>query len=118
MNCGLGPEKFRKIYGMLIDDIKECLPDIKIIILEPFILKGKCTEELWDAFNADVRRLAEIAKQVAEYYNFTFVPLQNKFDSLVSDGNSELWTVDGIHPTAAGHGIIKEELLKAFLGVM
>ena len=118
MNCGVGPEKFRKIYGMLIDEIKECLPDIKIIILEPFILKGKCTEELWDAFNADVRRLAEIAKQVAKHYNFTFVPLQDKFDSLVSDGNAELWTADGIHPTAAGHEIIKDELLKVFLGIM
>lgn len=118
MNCGVGPEKFRKIYGMLIDEIKECLPDIKIIILEPFILKGKCTEELWDAFNADVRRLAEISKQVAKHYNFTFVPLQDKFDSLVSDGNAELWTADGIHPTAAGHQIIKDELLKAFLGIM
>ena len=118
MNCGVGPEKFRKIYGMLIDEIKECLPDIKIIILEPFILKGKCTEELWDAFNADVRRIAEIAKQVAKHYNFTFVPLQDKFDSLVSDGNAELWTADGIHPTVAGHQIIKDELLKAFLGIM
>ena len=118
MNCGVGPEKFRKIYGMLIDEIKECLPDIKIIILEPFILKGKCTAELWDAFNADVRRLAEISKQVAEHYNFTFVPLQDKFDGLVSDGNTELWTADGIHPTAAGHEIIKDELLKAFRRIM
>ncbi len=118
MNCGVSPEKFRKIYGMLIDEIKECLPDMKIIILEPFILKDKCTEELWDEFDADVRERAEISRQVAEYYNFTFVPLQDKFDSLISDGNTELWTADGIHPTSAGHELIKEELLNAFLGIM
>ncbi len=118
MNCGVSPEKFRKIFGMLIDEIRESLPDIKIIILEPFILKGKCTEELWDEFNADVRERAEISRQVAEYYNFTFVPLQDKFDGLISDGNTEHWTADGIHPTAAGHEVIKEELLKAFLGII
>ena len=112
MNCGVSPKKFRMIYEMLIDEIKESLPEIKIIILEPFILKGTCTEELWNDFTSEVRKMAEISKQVAEKYDFDFVPLQNRFDELSADGNTGSWTSDGIHPTIEGHHIIKEELQK------
>lgn len=112
MNCGVSPKKFRMIYEMLIDEIRESLPEIRIIILEPFILKGLHTKKLWKEFDCEVRKMAEISKEVAEKYNFDFVPLQNRFDELCKDGNTDNWTVDGIHPTPEGHHIIKEELLK------
>jgi lysophospholipase L1-like esterase len=112
MNCGVSPKKFRMIYGMLIEEIKESLPDINVIILEPFVLKGTSTEKLWNEFDSEVRKLAEISKHVAETYNLSFVSLQNRFDELCADGNTGYWTADGIHPTTEGHHIIKEELLK------
>ena len=59
-----------------------------------------------------VRKMAEISKQIAEKYNFDFVPLQNRFDELSADGNTVCWSVDGIHPTSAGHQVIKENLAK------
>ena len=45
---GVDNEKFKKILSMLIEEVKEALPDIKIIMLEPFVLKGPATEENWD----------------------------------------------------------------------
>ena len=112
MGCGVSPEKFRKIYEMLIDEIRESLPEIKIVILEPFILKGICTEKLWDGFNSGVKKNAEISRQVAEKYGFDFVPLQAEFDKLSSDGDTAFWSADGIHPTPAGHQVIKEGIQK------
>ena len=38
---GVDADKFFKIYSMLIEEVKEALPDIKIMILEPFALKEK-----------------------------------------------------------------------------
>lgn len=111
--CGVTPEKFNKIYNLLIEEIKEALPEIKIIILEPFVLKGSATNELWEQFNCEVRKLAIISEKVAKQYKIKFVPLQNKFDDASSDGDTRYWSVDGIHPTSAGHQIIKEELKKA-----
>ena len=112
MNCGVSPKKFRMIYEMLVEEITESLPEIKIFILEPFILKGTTTEKLWSDFNSEVRKMAEVSRQVAEKYNLDFVPLQEKFDELSSDGDTGYWSVDGIHPTSAGHQVIKEELQK------
>ena len=34
---GVSAEKFFKIYSMLIEEIQEALPEIKIMILEPFV---------------------------------------------------------------------------------
>ena len=111
--CGVTPEKFNKIYNLLIEEIKEALPDIKIVILEQFFLKGTATTELWEQFNCEVRKLAEVSRRVAEQFNLKFVALQDKFDEASSDGDTRYWSVDGIHPTSAGHQIIKEELQKA-----
>ena len=118
MNCGVSPKKFRMIYGMLIDEIREVLPDIKIVILEPFVFKGTATEKLWNDFDREVRILAEISKQVAEEYKTDFIPLQKKFDELSSDGNTEYWSADGIHPTLAGHEVLKNELKKVLVNYL
>ena len=111
MSCGVAPKKFRMIYRMLIEEIREALPEIEIIILEPFVLKGTATEKLWADFNCEVRKLAVISKEIAEEFSLAFVPLQSRFDSPCTDG---VWSVDGIHPTPAGHELIKDELKKAF----
>ncbi len=113
--CGVSPEKFEKIYSMLIEEIKDVLPEIKIYILEPFILKGIHTEEKWEEFSCEVKKQAIASKCIAEKFNLEFIPLQCIFDEVSSDGDARYWSVDGIHPTAAGHQIIKEELAKAIM---
>ena len=56
----------------------------------------------------------ELAKKLAEKYGLAFVGLQDKLDEASKDGDTEYWLADGVHPTAAGHCLIKDELMKAF----
>ena len=116
---GVDADKYFKIYSMLIEEIKSALPDIKIMILEPFLMKGADIEKYWDVFRAEVEKRAEKAKEIAKKYDLTFVPLQEKFDEACKIAPVDHWTSDGVHPTGAGHEIIKREWLKAFdtLGV-
>lgn len=74
------------------------------------VLKGSATEKLWDEFSFEIGKLAKIPKEIAVEFSFEFVPLQAEFDKLADDGNTRYWSVDGIHPTSAGHQVIKEEL--------
>lgn len=117
MQCGVDEVKYEKIYSMLIDEIRTALPDIQIIILEPFVLRGTATETLWEQFDCEVRKRAEAAKRVAEKFDLTFVPLQKVFDEAVADSNAEYWSADGVHPTYVGHQLIKEELVKAIINM-
>ena len=118
-NNGVAPEKFEKIYGMLIEEIKEALPDIKIMLMEPFVLQGPATysEEdptVWERFDSLVRANAAAAKRVAEKYDLPFIELQAGFDALTEKAPAAYWLADGVHPTAAGHCFIKEQWLKTF----
>lgn len=112
---GVAAPKFEKIYSMLIEEIKEELPEIKIFILEPFVTPGTATDEHIEYFQAETRLRAEAAKRVAEKYDLTFIPLQEKFDEAMKAAPASYWTRDGVHPTAEGHGIIARELTAAVL---
>lgn len=111
---GVDAEKYFKIYSMLIEEIKEALPDTKIMILEPFVLKGSGTEEQWDVFRSEVEKRAEKAKEVAEAYQLTFVPLQERFDEAAKAAPADQWLMDGVHPLPAGHELIKRAWLEGF----
>ena len=65
-------------------------------------------------FYAEVRKRAEKAKKVAEKYNLTFVELQSVFDKVAEIEECTYWLIDGVHPTAMGHELLKREWMKAF----
>ena len=111
---GVSAEKYFKIYDMLIDEVKTALPDIKIMILEPFVLKCPATEEKWDIFTAEVKKRAEMAKKITEKYNLSYVELQNGFDELSEKSEPTYWAADGVHPTSMGHEYIKQQWIKTF----
>lgn len=107
-------DEYFKVYSKLIEDVKAALPDIKIMIMGPFCEKGKVNEQFWPEYKVEAIKRAEMAKKVAEKYDLTFIPLQDKFDEALERGNEACWFWDGIHPTSAGHFIIKKEWMKAF----
>ncbi len=111
---GVDAEKFYKVYSMLIEELKEALPDLKIMIMEPFVLKASATEEKWDAFRSETEKRAEMAKKIADTYNLPFVPLQKGFDELAEKAAPDYWLHDGVHPTAMGHEFIKSQWIKTF----
>lgn len=119
-NNGISTEKYEMIYDMLLKEIKEELPDIKIMIMEPFVLEGdatasaECEPNRLERFETEVREKAAVAKKLAEKYGLKFVPLQCKFDEATKKAPAKNWLFDGVHPTAAGHELIKTEWIKAF----
>ena len=117
---GVDAEKFEKIYGMLIEEIKEALPNVKIMILEPFCLEGIATQnteeepDKWNVFKTEVKKRAEKAKKVADKYALPFVELQSLLDAATESADADYWLIDGVHPTAMGHELIKREWIKTF----
>lgn len=117
---GVDAAKFERIYDMLLDEVQEALPGIRLIILEPFVLLGSATEntpehpERWDYFCTETPLRAAAAKRVAEKHGAAFVPLQQKFEEACRLAEPAYWLFDGVHPTAMGHELIAREWLKAF----
>lgn len=111
---GISAELFEKIYNLLIQEVKKELPDIRILILEPFILRGTATEQNYEEFRAEVLLRAKAAKRVAEMNHVEFIPLQEIFDRVVKLAPANHWLGDGVHPTSAGHELIAREWIKQF----
>ena len=113
-NNGIDTAKFEKVYSLLIDEFKAKFPNVKIMILEPFLLKGPATEKYYDEFRAGVEDKAKATRRIAEKYSLPFVELQDKFDKLYNPENPTYWLSDGAHPSAAGHTLIADAWLEAY----
>ena len=120
LNNGTGIKRFEKVYDMLLDEIEEELPNCKVMIMEPFILKGSATDNTendpmrWEKFSSGVYEVAAITKKLAEKHNLKFISLQDKFNKACEKAPADYWLSDGVHPTAKGHELIKREWIKAF----
>lgn len=118
---GVSTEKYELVYSMMIEELLQELPNLKLMILEPFVLPGSATEntqehpQRWEYFTAEVKLRAEAAKRIANKYNLPFVPLQEMFNAANADAPEQgYWLRDGVHPSPAGHELIKRQWLKAF----
>lgn len=114
---GVEAERFENVYRMLLNDTKKVLPDIKFILIEPFVLNACATKDHWDMFEGEVQKRREIVKKLAAEFDTGLVLLQDKFDKLADEYGAEYWLGDGVHPTIAGHQIIAEEWLNCFKNI-
>lgn len=117
---GTGAVRFEKVYNILIEELKEELPELKMIIMGPFLLHGSAGDnrpdepDRFERFSAAVAEMADIAKTLAEKHGLKYVDLQAMFDEAVKTVPAIELTGDGVHPTLKGHELIKNEWLKAF----
>ena len=122
---GVSEAKFEAIYSMLIEEVRAALPNIKLLIMEPFLLPASATvgvladgSETYPFYRAEVEKRAAAARRVAEKYSVEFLPLQKLFDEAAEKTSPEYWLKDGVHPSEAGHALIAEEWKKAFERIM
>ena len=110
---GVELERFEKMYRILLDDTLQKLPNLKIMLCEPFILKGSATVGKWEEF-LQVKEYAKVVKKLAEEYKLYFLPLQDALDKAAEINGSEYYAADGVHPTEAGAKLIAGEWVKLF----
>ena len=80
-----------------------------LIILEPFAIP---TGVVTDAWRADIEPKISALRKLALKYADVYIPLDGLFYNLSVDTAPEIWTGDGVHPSAAGHRIIAKEVIK------
>lgn len=97
-------------YSSLLRSTRQALPEVRFLILEPFVLITGAVDAKWFP-EFDERRAA--AARVAEAAGATFVPLQSMFTQLAKSAPPSYWLIDGVHPTIAGHAAIAERWREA-----
>ncbi len=105
--------RWEKMYRLLLDDTLERLPNVKLMIMEPFVLHGSATDGNFEHF-LKVKNYAKVAKKIAEDYGACFVPLQEKFDVAAAKFAPHYYLYDGVHPAIAGAKLIADEWVAKF----
>jgi lysophospholipase L1-like esterase len=103
-------EKYETDYRALIKRTREALPEVRLVLGEPFVLNTGLVDESWiepfAAYRAAARRVAEEA-------GAAFVPFQKMFDAAVKIAPPAHWAADGVHPTANAAALMAHGWLKA-----
>ena len=98
-------------YKKLLDRTKTALPNVKLILCEPFAVLGvKSVDEKWyPTFNL----FRKAARDIADQYDAPFVPYQAAFDKAITQAPPVYWTADGVHPSVAGAALMAQTWLEA-----
>ena len=105
------PEIFNNDLRALLKRTQDQIPDIKILLGEPFaVTGGSAITSEWKDFPPYQR----IIKEIATDFNASFVPYQRVFDEALEKAPASHWCPDGVHPSIAGAFLMKEAWLEAF----
>jgi len=104
-------ERYENDYRQLLTLTKKMIPEIQLLICEPFAVLGcSAVDEKWyPEFNA----YRASAKKLADEFSTIFIPYQAIFDEAQKVAPGKYWTGDGVHPSMAGASLMAEAWLKA-----
>jgi lysophospholipase L1-like esterase len=103
-------EVYRHDYIALLERTKNALPDVKLIICEPFAVPGvKAVDDKW---YPEFYSYQKAARDIADQFDATFIPYQKVFDEAQKQAPGAYWTGDGVHPTLAGAQLMAQAWLK------
>lgn len=102
-------EKFEEDYRFLLKSLSQ-RTDARVVLMEPFVLPYPKERMNW---RRELDPRIQIVRKVAREYQTDLIPLDGLFNSAgISDGYSYYTGDDGVHPTVAGHGLIKKAWLE------
>ncbi len=103
-------EVYERDYRALLERTLKALPEVKLVICEPFVLRCGAVNDKWfpqfEAYRA-------AAKRVADAFHANFIPFQAMFDQAVAYAPADQWAKDGVHPSNAGASLMAHNWLRA-----
>jgi len=104
-------EIYKKDYIALLERTKTALPDVKLIICEPYAVRGvKAVDDKW---YPEFYEYQKAAREVADLFDATFIPFQKVYDEAQKRAPGAYWTGDGVHASFAGAQLMAQAWLKA-----
>ena len=133
---GVATARYIEIYDQMIDELRDALPEVKVVVCEPFYLDADnydapyvntpyaMCEEYFQPQNfpkneqiisMKKRELSLMQLQLRELAgrkHCIYVPLQEEFDKYAQKVPAESLIWDNVHPTVAGQELITRKWLE------
>lgn len=102
-------EKYEKDYRALLNRTRKELPNVQLVICEPFVLRCGAVNDKWFP---EFDKYRAVSRKMSKEFNALFVPFQSMFDNAVKQVPPSHWAGDGVHPSMAGGYLMGQEWLK------
>lgn len=102
--------EYENDYDALLERTRAALPDVRLILGEPFLLEAG---GITDAHVEGLSAYREAARRIADKHHAVWVPYQQVFNDALRLAPAEYWAPDGVHPTVAGHMLMAKTWLAA-----
>jgi lysophospholipase L1-like esterase len=113
LNHGVSAEGYADDYDALLTRTRAALPNVRLILLEPFGLPTGAKQEGWADYSNDLAARRVTVAKLAEKHGALFVRLQEAFDAATTRAPAKHWIWDGVHPTHAGQQLIADAWVAA-----
>lgn len=112
LGAGVPADQFEQQYDQLLAETMKALPNVRLVLCEPFGLPVGRKKEIWERYRADLAVRQAIVARLGEKYHAPVVHFQKTFDDATKRAPGEYWIWDGVHPTYSGHQLMAEEWVR------
>ena len=111
---GVDVETYMEVYDKLLTEIRTRLPNVKLMLMEPFINEGSKTQQDIETFEGEMAMRSEVVQLLCAKHDVFFLPLQFDLYELEEEHPAGYWTLDGVHPTLNFHQHMANKWVRAF----
>lgn len=111
---GVDVETYLDTYHALLTELRQKLPDTKILLIEPFVNEGSATQDDIEYFEGEIAMRSEAVQLLCAKHEVFFLSLQFDLYDLEEQKPAGHWTLDGIHPTLNFHEHMAKKWVRAF----
>jgi len=112
LGSGVSAERYEQQYDQLLSDTVKTLPDVKLVLCEPFGLPVGGKAANWERYRADLAVRQAIVVKLGQKYHAPVVHFQQMFEDAIKRAPADYWIWDGVHPTFSGHQLMADEWIR------
>ena len=96
-------ETYRQDYLALAERTKQALPEVKLVICQPFTLKVGAVDDSWFPLFDEYKAAA---REVADKFGDAWVPFDTLLNQAAKIAPAKTWVRDGVHPSPHGTALM------------
>ncbi|MGZ3847432.1 MAG: SGNH/GDSL hydrolase family protein [Flavisolibacter sp.] len=104
-------ESFQSDYEYVLEQSR-FNPEIQIVLIEPFLLPSNPN---YKEIMYNLTPKIEFVKDLSKQFKTVLIPMNDIFTKAAGVNNPCYWSLDGVHPTLAGHALIAQSWIKGVI---
>jgi acyl-CoA thioesterase I len=100
-------QSFQDDYTSILEQARQL--KCQMVLLEPFLVYAE------DKFLKELHKKIGVVRELSREFGAKLIPLNDVFMKACAKREASFWSLDGVHPTLAGHALIAQSWIKSII---